>query len=127
MHDEPRHGSSRLGACVRRSEQLPDGSPDFSNLSKNELVRAILAADSVVLWRATKRPPSAKQLRGLINNPNEKERLLCWLSRVTTNPHVCDKAESKGQVDFKAERPQSDSVRQHAAGTVAKGDKLVLI
>jgi hypothetical protein len=103
------------GACSRRAGvQADDGRMPLC-LSKNEMVRALLAQDAVIRIRSTGAKVGCKQLRRWI----EAGRLIFFRSRVDASPQVCDLAESLAQTAMHTTHPLSSTVRMHAAGTVA--------
>jgi len=103
------------GACSRRAGVEADDGRMPLCLSKNEMVRALLAQDAVIRIRSTGAKVGCKQLRRWI----EAGRLIFFRSRVDASPQVCDLAESLAQTAMHTTHPLSSTVRMHAAGTVA--------
>jgi hypothetical protein len=103
------------GACSRRAVVEADDGRMPLCLSKNEMVRALLAQDAVIRIRSTGAKVGCKQLRRWI----KAGRLIFFRSCVDASPHVCDLAESLAQTAMHTTHPLSSTVRMHAAGTVA--------
>jgi hypothetical protein len=115
------------GACSRRAGVEADDGRMPLCLSKNEMVRALLAQDAVIRIRSSGAKVGCKQLRRWI----EAGRLIFFRSRVDASPQVCDLAESLAQTAMHTTHPLSSTVRMHAAarwrrhGLLRAGDRLL--